>query len=144
MAVTHGHSSNGKLSPTYIVWKGMIDRCQNPHSTSFEHYGAKGITVYSKWQTFAGFLADMGVRPPGLSLDRKDATKDYCLENCQWVPRAEQNREKRKPFSFNGLTLSLPEWAVRLGVSRSTLAQRLYVYGWPIEKVLKEEMKIGG
>lgn len=140
----HGHTSGGKVSPTYIVWNGMIARCQNPKSISYPNYGAVGITVCPEWQVFAGFLADMGDRPPGLSLDRKDSSLGYYLGNCHWIPRSEQNKEKRKPIEFMGMSMSLPEWAEYLGIKRSTLAQRIYVYKWPLAQALQGGNYIGG
>lgn len=139
----HGHTVGGKQSPTYVVWHRMLDRCQNPNSPSYKSYGGKGITVCDRWKVFSNFLLDMGPRGEGMSLDRIDTSDGYCPGNCQWIPRSEQNREKRKPITFDGKTMCLPEWAAHLGVKRSTLAQRLYVYGWPVEKTFSTGGQIG-
>src|SRR5229473_3869769 len=71
---THGQSRsrrNGRTaSPTYYIWAAMIQRCTNPKNRDWRLYGARGITVCARWRKFENFLADMGERPEGLSIDR--------------------------------------------------------------------------
>ena len=97
--VRHGHSRRGvPPSPTYNSWTGMMQRCYSQNATSYHRYGARGIKVCEAWQTFANFLADMGERPEGKTLDRKDNNGNYEPSNCQWSTPKEQaaNRRKRK------------------------------------------------
>lgn len=75
----------------------MIARCTNPYSVSYQQYGGQGISVCKRWRHFKSFLADMGQRPPGTSLDRIDNAKGYEPWNCRWASRSEQNRN-REPF----------------------------------------------
>lgn len=89
--VTHGHCR----TPTYNCWANMIGRCTNQKRPDFKNYGGRGIKVCSRWETFANFLADMGERQDGMSLDRIDVNGDYCQENCRWVPLPEQNHNRR-------------------------------------------------
>lgn len=94
---THGHSVGGVTSPTYNSWDAMRKRCLSPNHKAYPSYGAKGITVCERWATsFENFLADMGVRPQGTSLDRIDSSGNYTPENCRWATALEQGREKRK------------------------------------------------
>src|SRR6266705_819242 len=71
LATTHGMSKGGTSnhgSPTYITWLAMRQRCRDTN-----RYGRqRGITICPEWNNFETFLADMGIRPPGKTLDRID------------------------------------------------------------------------
>ena len=89
---SHGHASGGKLSPTYTTWWNMVNRC-NPatkNPDNLKYYVGKGIKVYEPWLKFENFLADMGERPTGFTIDRIDSSKGYEPANCRWVTTKEQ------------------------------------------------------
>jgi len=96
----HGHSSNGKVSPTYNSWDRMLQRCQNPKYHQFKDYGGRGIKVCERWQDFANFLEDMGTRPEGKTLDRINNDGDYEPKNCRWATRKEQRQNRRKEKDY--------------------------------------------
>ena len=89
--IKHGHTSRHGWSPTYVSWVAMRSRCDYPNHTSYHKYGGKGISYDPKWVSFEAFLADMGERPDGKTLDRFDSSKDYCKDNCYWATPTEQN-----------------------------------------------------
>ncbi len=132
-------------TPTWHSWRGMLDRCRRENSTSWERYGGKGIKVCDRWQGetgFKNFLADMGERPEGKTLDRINSTGDYCLENCRWATPKEQrlNTPRTRFLTFNGKTLCLGDWAKELGIARNTITNRLNK-GWSVEKTLGTSTK---
>lgn len=87
---SHGHAKRGFKSPTYYSWSAMWTRCTNPRVKSFKDYGGRGIRVCDRWQDFENFLVDMGERPEGRTLDRKNVNGDYEPSNCRWATRKEQ------------------------------------------------------
>lgn len=87
----HGRSG----TPSYTCWWNMIQRCSDPRNKYWLCYGGRGITVCDRWTVFVHFYADMGDRPPGLTLDRIDNERGYFPGNCRWATPAEQARNKR-------------------------------------------------
>lgn len=88
--IIHGQSRK----TTYRIWDGMRRRCQDPNNPGYKHYGYKGITVCEKWQKFKGFFEDMGARPPGLTIERKDSRGNYEKTNCIWATPTENLRNR--------------------------------------------------
>jgi hypothetical protein len=75
----------------------MRNRCNNPTNTNYPSYGGRGIKVCKRWDDFTVFLADMGEKPEGKTLDRINNDGDYEPGNCRWATRSEQQKNKRKP-----------------------------------------------
>ena len=126
-------------SPTYTSWRNMRQRCSNPSDTNYKYYGARGIRVCDRWQnSFVAFYADMGERPIGMTIDRKDSDGDYTPENCRWATPTEQHNNQRSNVlhTIGGVTKNTTQWLKHFEIKKSTFSTRLYVYHWPLIKAL--------
>lgn len=91
--LAHANTTHGmKNTPTYTSWCAMKQRCTNSKRPSYNYYGGRGITYCERWKDFNNFLADMGVRPEGTSLDRIDSNGNYEPDNCRWATYKVQAR----------------------------------------------------
>ena len=116
----------------------MRSRCLNPKSASFEHYGARGITICPEWaDDFDRFVADMGEAPEGLSLERDDNALGYSKANCRWATMTDQlnNQRRNVKLTYQGRTRTLGQWAAEIGIRYDTLHRR-FERGLPAEKIL--------
>lgn len=132
--IKHGHSITGRRTPEYQCWLDMKQRCLNPQSHCYEDYGGRGITVDARWidgegglSGFACFIADMGPRPSGMTVDRIENDQSYGPTNCRWATRAEQisNRRVTRTVVIDGQVLSLTDACSRLGINRKSIANRI-------------------
>ena len=97
----HGHGSRAAgYHPLYRTWMGMRERCSNPRHVEWERYGGRGIHVCARWSDFAAFLADMGERPEGMTLDRIDVDGNYEPGNVRWATAQEQYANQREKVTI--------------------------------------------
>ena len=108
----------------------MKNRCENPKDHAYKDYGGRGIKIcpewhdirnFSKWADETGFESEKN-----LSIERIDVNGDYCPENCKWIDRRLQTRNRRNTvkLTINGITKPLTEWAEIYGVAKSKVYGR--------------------
>ncbi len=97
-AFTGARLTHGKFgTPTHVSWNAMLQRCTNENRDNYEFYGGRGIKVCERWESFENFLADMGERPVGTTLDRyPNNNGNYEPGNCRWATVSEQMKNRRK------------------------------------------------
>lgn len=135
-ATTHGLSGTA----IYHVFHDMHSRCYNIGHRRYKDWGGRGIAVYREWHDIHVFVswAKRSGYSPRLTIDRIDNNGDYSPANCRWATMVQQGNNRR--ISYNGETLTLTEWARRLGLHPVTLSQRLKA--WPLEKALTEPLHL--
>lgn len=124
----HAHTG----SPEYVAWQHMKSRCYNAANPDYPNWGGRGIRVCDRWRdSFEAFLADMGPRPTGATIERRDNDSDYEPGNCVWASRQAQARNTRRNrrLTIAGTTRTLAEWCQLAGLSEATVRKRLN-RGW--------------
>ena len=141
MRSTHGKAG----TPLYKVWASMRERCNNPNSKTYKHYGERGIRVCERWDSFECFMADMGPRPDGTSIERKNNDGDYDPSNCYWATDYEQaqNTTRTRLLSAGGRTMTITNWCRELGGTVSIIHSRLK-RGWTEEAACLTPVKYNG
>lgn len=88
-------------STEFRTWASILQRCENSNNRSYENYGGRGIGMWPGWRTsfpayYAYMAANLGERPPGMTLDRIDNDRGYEPGNVRWATRSVQNSNRRK------------------------------------------------
>ena len=118
---------------TYKTWSEMKYRCKN----NLNNY--KNITYCKEWEKFENFLKYMGERPDGKTLDRIDVYGNYEPSNCRWATyeQQENNKTNNKYYDLENSKMTLSQIARKYNISRSNLANKIYIYKWEIGKAIK-------
>jgi hypothetical protein len=126
-------------SPEYLTWRAMKQRCLNPRAAQFAWYGGRGISICRRWaESFEAFLADVGPRPAGTTLDRHpNRDGNYEPGNVRWATSAEQalNQSQTITLQLDGISDTTDGWAKRTGLSARLIRLRLF-RGWSVERTL--------
>lgn len=133
---THGKSR----TPTYQCWINMRSRCKFKSVTSFKDYGGRGIKVCDRWiNSFENFLADMGDKPDGMEIDRKDTNGNYTPENCQWSTPLDQSNNRRNNVivTYAGERLTMSQLARNIGMDYLKLYKRIVLRGWEVNRAVE-------
>ena len=121
----------------YKTWKGMMERCNDPSNKDFKNYGGRGIKVSKRWHDVRLFVEDMYPSfKEGLSIDRKNNNRGYSKGNCRWATVAQQvsNTRLNRYITHGGITMTIADWAKKIGTSRQTIRHRLE-HGWTHKEI---------
>ena len=136
-------SKRATRTPERQAWVNMLQRCESQSSASYSRYGGRGITVCDRWRSFENFLADMGERPSGASLDRIDLDAGYTPSNCRWASRKRQARNTARTHwvTLGGAKRSFMDWCDEYGINPKTVRKRLQL-GWDVECAFTTPVRI--
>lgn len=113
----------------YKIWQGMKRRCQKDGRKDSKYYYQKGIKISPEWESYENFRnwAVNNGYSDKLTIERLNNNKGYTPENCKWIPKSEQskNRTSNHYIQYNGKTQTLSDWSREFGINRSTLSNRI-------------------
>lgn len=150
----HGYARKGKIHPLHQMWRGMLQRCNNPNNARYASYGGRGILVCERWCKFVNYMADIlaeiGPRPKGkgkggralYSIDRKDNDVGYQPGNVRWATSAEQGTRTTRSvsLSYKGRTMPVRAWASQFGITIPTLRARKRL-GWSDARCIEQPVR---
>ena len=116
--------------PVYGIWSAMKNRCENPENRAYKDYGGRGIKICPEWhdiRNFAKWADETGFEAgKNLSIERIDVNGDYCPENCKWIDRRLQSRNRRNTvkLDIDGIIKPLTEWAEIYNIPKHTVYGR--------------------
>ena len=123
------------------IFENMCLRCYGKGSKDYKWYGEKGIRIYQDWidnpSLFEEWALNNGYKD-NLTIDRIDADKNYCPDNCQWIMLEENTRKAGKVnwIVVNGEKLTGRQWAKRLNLGPNTINTVVREYGFDTVKKL--------
>ena len=122
------------------IFKGMKDRCYTESCADYPNWGGKGIKIYQPWldnpKTFEDWALSNGYKD-NLTIDRIDASKNYCPENCQWITLS-ANVKKKDASHFievNGRIGTCRDWSKWTNLGKNAISKFLRKYD---EELVKE------
>lgn len=106
----------------FASWSFMVQRCCDPSNLAYANYGGRGISICDRWRDPWLFLADMGERPPRLTLGRVDNDGNYEPGNCRWETALQQGSNTRRVVRIGAKIQA--QVARDTGLSDATISRR--------------------
>lgn len=138
-----GRKTHGKRHTNlYNRWLNMKDRCNNENNSHFKYYGGKNIKLCEKWENnfmaFHDWAINNGYKKH-LSIERKNNDLGYSEENCEWIPKEMQSKNKTNNIiiDFNGERMLLIDFAIKHNMVPSSVYGR-YAKGKRGEELIKK------
>ena len=131
----------------YRIWAAMKCRCYTQSHHSYKNYGGRGIKVCDRWKNSSDEFIEWAIingYTDDMTIERIDVNKDYCPENCTWIPANKQqaNRTTCKYFTHNGETKNLTDWCSILNLPYKQVHNRIYKLCWSFERAISEPVHV--
>ena len=134
------NGSGSANHPLRKLWQGLIARCYDSTSISYQYYGAKGVHVCDRWLEFQAFADDAQTLPgwPGARIDSHSYQLDkdvrgpgfcYGPTECCWVDATENTVKAHCEYVYRirlgdgseHSVVNMSEFARRIGVGVSSV-----------------------
>lgn len=140
--ITHNMSK----SRLYGIYKNMISRCYREKDIHYPAYGARGITVCDEWLNDRTKFFEWAITngySDELTIERKDNDKGYSPENCTWVTKLMQYKNKRQNLmiTYNGMTICAEDWSKETGIPATTIRWR-FKHGWEVGRIFQNALPL--
>lgn len=118
-------SSQTRNKRLYSIWANIKQRCYNKNAKAYKNYGGSGVRVCDDWRNsflnFQSWALSHGYEDD-LTIDRIDSRKDYCPENCRWIPLRENIEKMHKEHNHSWQT-PFSDYIYRRGYTAKSLAE---------------------
>lgn len=121
------------------AYDNMRKRCYDTNQKMYYRYGGRGIGVDAAWLSSYHLFRDWAIANgyrEGLTLDRINNDMGYSPENCRFVSRYVQARNRNTTIIIfeGGERMCLKDWAQKHSINYHTAWLR-YHNGWSIERI---------
>lgn len=143
--------SRAKYRRLYHIYNGIKARCYNQNELRYSDYGGRGIRMCGEWldaecgfERFVDWAMQNGYSD-NLTIERVDVNGDYVPQNCTWITREEQSRNKRRTIwvDYCGCHVQLSVLCDKLGLNYDSVHNRLFRFGWDIERAIETPLESG-
>jgi hypothetical protein len=139
------HKTHGMFGTRlYSIFQSMLDRCYSDKHRAYKIYSSRGTIICKEWledrTKFFEWALTNGYKD-NLTIDRIDNNGNYEPSNCRWCTYKEQSRNRSDNLIIDGVKLLKEYDKVNPGIKYNTIYNRIYRWGWSIEKALNTPLR---